>query len=67
MTLADLDARIAEVRALDAAVDHEGAHSREDALCRDVLHAIAMGTPDAADLAIRLLVALDHDHPRWCA
>jgi hypothetical protein len=47
--------------------DDEAAHSMEDALRRDVLQAIANGSPDAVELARIALESESLIFARWCA
>ena len=67
MTEAELRARVEALRADHS--DSEAAHSDEDGIYRDVLHAIARGeaVPDAATLASIALEVDDMDFARWYA
>lgn len=66
MNPADVRARVAHIEAMRG--DDEQAHSEEDALYREVLHAIGSGkaTYPAACARIALLTE-DIDFARWCA
>jgi hypothetical protein len=65
VTVKDIAARLEEIRAI--ATDDEMAHSAEDDLWRDVLTAIAAGSPDAALLAAKALESWEIEFSRWCA
>ena len=67
MTLAEVDALIAAVKSQANDGDYEGAHSAEDSLLLDVLHAIANGASNAIELAARAITVRDLEHPRWYA
>lgn len=67
MTLADVQARVSEVRAEADDNDDEAAHGSEDLLWEDVLKAIAGGAQNAAELAGAALLTNDIDFSRWCA
>ncbi len=62
-------ARIDEIRNTvhvpDGGIDSENAHSREDELFVFVLHAIADGADNAAELARLALTSREIDFPRW--
>ena len=54
-------------RISEAKGDYEVAHGMEDNLYKDVLRAIANGTPDPRGLATMALVAEGIDFPRYTA
>jgi hypothetical protein len=65
VTVDEARRRLDDIRA--CAGDDEAAHSMEDALRRDVLQAIADGSPDAVELARIALESESLDFARWCA
>jgi hypothetical protein len=66
MTVKDVEARVAEIRAL--AHDPEAAHSREDSLWAEVLDTIASGwSDDPRNLAYAALQTQKIEFARWCA
>lgn len=65
MTLDQVRARVAEVRAL--ASDDEAAHSAEDDLRAVVLRAIADGAADPQELARIVLGTSAIEFSTWCA
>lgn len=67
MTVDEARRRAALVRDAAHEMDDELAHSMEAALQRDVLQAIADGSPDAVELARIALESDSLDFARWCA
>lgn len=67
MTLDEARRRLDDIREAAYEMDDEAAHSVEDALRRDVLRAIANGSPAAAELARIALESESLDFARWCA
>ena len=65
LTMSDVLARVREVNELRG--DNECAHSKEDALWRDVLAAIRDGVDNPAELAAAALKTQDITFKRWCA
>jgi hypothetical protein len=65
VTIDEARRRLDDIRACVG--DDEAAHSMEDALRRDVLQAIADGSPDAVELARIALESESLDFARWCA
>ena len=66
MTVEDIREMVKEIEQVRD--DPEVAHSREDDLYHDLLHAIASGTcRDAAACAKEALLTEKISFPRWCA
>ena len=66
MSLEDVKKAIEKIEAVSA--DDEAAHSYEDDLHKDVLHAIADGTAeDPKAMAELALTTVDIEFARWCA
>lgn len=66
VTVAEIEARVAEVRTLTSGLGHdvESAHSSGDQIWADVLEAIAAGAPNAAELA-RAALTMDDLRGEW--
>lgn len=67
LTLADVEARVQNVRETIAGADAESAHCEEDQIYRDVLAAIAAGQRGAKELAAAALKASEIEYERWYA
>jgi len=66
MTEADINRKLKEIEAISG--DDEAAHSKQDALFREVLEFIAKhGAYRSASLAEAALKVLDIEFSRWCA
>jgi hypothetical protein len=65
ITLRDVEERVEDIRR--RAGDDEAAHSREDALYRDVLESIAMGGGEWAPIAAAVLRTSEIEFDRWYA
>lgn len=68
MTVADVQERLAKIRILAEACDHEAAHSEEDLLYTEILQAIADGKcTDPAAVAREAVTSDSIKFYRWCA
>lgn len=68
MSLDEVRRRAANLLAQGDAVDSEIQHSAEDALCRDLIRAIAAGTcPDPWSCCQAILPVIDLEYDRWYA
>lgn len=65
LDVAEIRRRVDAIRA--SMRDNERAHDLEDDLYRDVLWTIAIGAPNAAELANAALLAAEIDYQRWYA
>ena len=65
MTADEVKKAVEEIRT--ASWDDEAAHSAEDKLWGAVLTAIALGAPNAQELAIEAMKTADISFGRWCA
>ena len=65
VTIEYIQQELSQIR--EIAGDNEYAHRDEDALRHKVLHAIADGTPNPAELAAEVLKSTEIEFCRWCA